>query len=284
MESIVLTKESCFSRLPVRTPESHKGNYGKLLCYCGSEQYRGAAALSVLGGLRVGTGLVTLAAEEVVISSVASRILEAVFLSLPNWSALAHSLRNSTAVLAGCGLTEDTVIANQMRYLLKSVAGTLVLDAGGLCTFVDDTMALCHTQAPLILTPHVGEMARLAGISVGRVLQMPADIALSFAKKTNAIVVLKRHHTLIATPDGTLFENRTGNAGLARGGSGDVLAGMIAGLAAQGLSALDAAICGVYLHGAAADLCAARSSMQGMLPEDILRDLHTLFIEHETQT
>mgnify|MGYP001623111873 FL=1 len=122
--------------------------------------------------------------------------------------------------------------------------------------------------------------ARLAGISVAQVLQMPADVALGFARKTGAVTVLKGHRTLVATPDGRLYRNTTGNAGLARGGSGDILAGMVAGLAAQGLSPEAAAVCGVWLHGAAADVCAARHSMQGMLPEDILQGLCAVFLEN----
>ena len=284
MEPIILTKEACFSRLPARAPNTHKGNYGKLLCLCGCAQYRGAAALSVLGALRVGAGIVTLAAEEVVLSSVASRILESVFLPLPDERALARAVSQSTAILAGCGLAESAATTAQMRLLLKTANCTLVLDAGGLCSFAGMlSMGHMQTQGSLIITPHVGEMARLADVSVGQVLQMPADIALSVAEKTNAVVVLKSHRTLIATPEGMLFENHTGNAGLARGGSGDVLSGIIAGLAAQGLSALDAAICGVYLHGATADFCAAHSSMQGMLPEDIPLNLYKLFLEKEAQ-
>lgn len=132
----------------------------------------------------------------------------------------------------------------------------------------------------LIVTPHPGEMARLAHTSVQQVLAAPAETALAMAKQLDAVVVLKGHRTLTATPAGRLYENRTGNAGLARGGSGDVLAGMIAGLAAQGLAPAQAAVCGVYLHGLAADRCAARLSQQGMLPEDILADLCALYLEN----
>ncbi|MEG1406716.1 MAG: NAD(P)H-hydrate dehydratase [Ruthenibacterium sp.] len=284
METVIITKEACFAHLPKRAPNTHKGDYGKLLCLCGCARYRGAAALSVLGALRSGAGVVTLAAEEIVLSSVASRILESVFLPLPDDAALLSAMKRSDAVLAGCGMEESAATAAQMHILLKAAGGTVVLDAGGLCTFAQDVTALRTAEKPLIITPHIGEMAKLAHLSIEQVLQMPATVALTFAEKTGAVVVLKSHRTLIATPNGALFENRTGNAGLARGGSGDVLAGIIASLAAQGLSAQDSAVCGVYLHGATADLCAAQFSMQGMLPEDIPQNLHKLFIENEAQT
>ncbi|MBP3701036.1 MAG: NAD(P)H-hydrate dehydratase, partial [Lachnospiraceae bacterium] len=132
----------------------------------------------------------------------------------------------------------------------------------------------------LVITPHPGEMAKLTGLSVAQIKETPAPVAREYAAKTGVVVVLKGHRTLIASPDGQMYENRTGNAGLARGGSGDVLTGIIAGLAAQGLSPLDAAICGVWLHGSAADRCAMRKSMMGMLPSDILEDLGQIFLEN----
>ena len=244
----VITNEMVFAALPPRPPESHKGAYGRVLAVCGCPAYRGAAALSVLGALRAGAGVVTLAAGESVIQSIAARVLEATFLPLPD--------------------------------LLERTRGTVVLDAGGLCSLAAEKQAMRPAAGRLIVTPHPGEMARLAHTSVQQVLAAPAETALAMAKQLDAVVVLKGHRTLTATPAGRLYENRTGNAGLARGGSGDVLAGMIAGLAAQGLAPAQAAVCGVYLHGLAADRCAARLSQQGMLPEDILVDLCALYLEN----
>jgi len=270
-----------------------------------------------MGALRSGAGLVTLAAPENVIRSVASRILEAIFLPLPEEDAdgirltgkegchfapaaacekpLAAACEKTTVSVAGCGKTESPQTAAEMGIVLRHTSGTVILDAGGLCSLAawpdfaragSDTANAVSLETllrplagRLILTPHPGEMARITGLPVPQILQMPADTAREFAARTGAVVVLKGHRTLIAAPDGQLYENRTGNAGLARGGSGDVLAGMIAGLAAQGLSPLEAAVCGVWLHGTAADRCARRLSMQGMLPEDILADLQTLFRE-----
>jgi len=275
----ILTGKIVFDLLAPRDPESHKGTYGRVLAVCGCPQYRGAAALSTLGALRAGAGIVTLAAEESVIASIASRVLEATFLPLPS-GALPETAGKATACLGGCGREADEATATLMRTLLANATGTVVLDAGGLCSLADEPETLRRAAGRLILTPHPGEMARLQHCSVPQVLADPVEAARSMAQRLSAVVVLKGHRTRIAAPDGSLYENRTGNAGLARGGSGDVLAGMIAGFAAQGMSPLEAALCGVYLHGLAADRCAARLSQQGMLPEDILTDLCVVYLEN----
>ncbi len=281
----IVTNEMVFAALPPRSPESHKGSYGRVLAVCGCAAYRGAAALCVLGALRAGAGIVTLAAPETVIAGIAARILEATFLPLPEDAAAAQTLltdaaRRATVCLGGCGRAPDEAAAREMRLLLHHAAGTVVLDAGGLCSLAGEPDTLRAAAGRLIVTPHPGEMARLAGCSIGQVLRAPADVAFGMAKRLGAVVVLKGHRTIVATPAGRLYENRTGNAGLARGGSGDVLAGIIAGLAAQGLAPVQAAVCGVYLHGLAADRCAARLSMQGMLPEDLLSDLCAVYLEN----
>ena len=308
--AIQLTSDMIWERIPVRDPESHKGTYGSVLAICGCEEYRGAAALCTVGALRSGAGLVTLAASETVISSVAGQILEATFLPvttetflsgqsfssdptvLQTRSALLEKLRRATVCAVGCGKKESLETLREVMTVLQYAKGTIVLDAGGLCSlatqqsvcFSSDTMGmipiLSACAGRLILTPHPSEMAKLTGLSLADIKKDPASVALDFATKTGAVVVLKGHRTVIASPDGSLYENHTGNAGLARGGSGDMLTGIIAGLAAQGLSPLDAALCGVWLHGSAADLCAARKSMMGMLPSDILEDLEQIFLEN----
>lgn len=278
-----LTVEQALAHFLPRSPTAHKGTYGHVLCLTGSPQYRGAAVLCTLGALRAGAGLVTLAAPEIVFNAVISRAPEAMCLPLPNDTLLLKTAAKATVCLAGCGKVENDETCAETALLLSEIPvnSGLVLDAGALCAFAKTPETLLPYAARCIITPHVGEMARLAGVPIPQVLQMPADIALRYAKKSGSIVVLKGHRTLVASPDGKLFENTTGNPGLARGGSGDVLAGLIAGFYAQGFSPLDAACCGVTLHGAAADRCAARLSMQTMLPHDILNDLSEIFKEHE---
>lgn len=278
---MVLTKEYVFSRLGKRDPESHKGRYGRVLAVCGSPRYRGAAALCSMGALRAGAGLYTLAAPECVIAAAAPRVPEAMYLPLPD-NALAGEMEKADVCLVGCGLPDDEETERLLRMALQC-AKKLVLDAGALTALSHDVSVLQGAKGPVVLTPHPGEMARLCGQSTADVASDPVSVALAFAKRTGAVVLVKGHRTYAVSPDGSVLENRTGNAGLARGGSGDLLAGIVTALAAQGLSAPDAAGCGAWLHGTAADLCAKRLSMQGMLPEDIVTDLQTIFLENEAQ-
>ena len=285
-QPIILNLKTVLQMLPTRTPESHKGSYGKVLAVCGSSPYRGAAVLSVMGALRTGAGLVTLAAPECVVSAAAARVPEAIFLPDAAQERILEEVSRSEVCLLGCGLSADADTAQLAKKALDASMGVVVLDAGALCSLADDISAITAfaQSQPLIVTPHPGEMARLCRCSVEDIEKERTSCALDFALSTGAITVLKGHETLIACPDGTLYENHTGNAGLARGGSGDILAGMIAGLAAQGMSAEHAAAAGVFLHGLSADRCAARLSMQGMLPSDILTDLCNIFLEKEQKT
>lgn len=285
-QPIILNLKTVLQMLPTRTPESHKGSYGKVLAVCGSSPYRGAAVLSVMGALRTGAGLVTLAAPECVVAAAAARVPEAIFLPDAAQERILEEVSRSEVCLLGCGLSADADTAQLAKKALDASMGVIVLDAGALCSLADDISAITAfaQSQPLIVTPHPGEMARLCRCSVEDIEKERTSCALDFALSTGAITVLKGHETLIACPDGTLYENHTGNAGLARGGSGDILAGMIAGLAAQGMSAEHAAAAGVFLHGLSADRCAARLSMQGMLPSDILTDLCNIFLEKEQKT
>lgn len=285
-QPIILNLKTVLQMLPTRTPESHKGSYGKVLAVCGSSPYRGAAMLSVMGALRTGAGLVTLAAPECVAAAAAARVPEAIFLADAAQERILEEVSRSEVCLLGCGLSADADTAQLAKKALDASMGVVVLDAGALCSLADDISAITAfaQSQPLIVTPHPGEMARLCRCSVEDIEKERTSCALDFALSTGAITVLKGHETLIACPDGTLYENHTGNAGLARGGSGDILAGMIAGLAAQGMSAEHAAAAGVFLHGLSADRCAARLSMQGMLPSDILTDLCNIFLEKEQKT
>ena len=259
-----ITNDLVFRNLPRRAPESHKGSYGKVLALCGCSKYRGAAALCVCGALRAGAGLVTLASEESVISAVAQRVMEPVYLPLPDEDGLSLAASKSTVCVAGCGKEATPATAQEMKTALGASSGTVVLDAGGLCSLADDKLFLMGLSGRLIVTPHPGEMARLTGRSVREIEADRGATALSFARESGAVTVLKGHRTLVATPWGELYENGTGNAGLA----------------AQGLEPWQAAVCGVYLHGLAADRCARRLSMQGMLPSDILTDLCAIFLEN----
>lgn len=286
-----ITAQQVFGLLPRRKQDSHKGSYGRVMCLAGSARFRGAAALAVEGALRAGAGLVTLAAVEPVIAAVAARTPECVFLpcrqsaeggvSAQSGKAVLEKVRGMEVLLFGPGLGDTADTAALLEQLGPSAGCALVLDADGLNAAAKMDALPRSPGLPLVLTPHPGEMARLCGLTVAEVNAGREGIAAGYARAEDCVVVLKGHRTIVAGPGGEVFVNPTGGPGLSRGGSGDILAGMIAGLAAQGLSPLDAAVCGVWLHGAAADQCAKRLGQYGMLPHDIFADLGALFAAGE---
>ena len=276
----IITEEMVKAALPKRRENDHKGTFGTLLCLCGSERYPGAARLCTEGALRCGAGIVALAAPQAAAPLLTTLSPECTLLPLPEegGDALAEGAGAATAFLAGCGLGESALAKRRVAFLLRQKK-PMVLDADGLNLLSEDSALLQGGRAGLVLTPHPGEMARLLKTQTAWVQENRQKAALLCAKQFGAVTVLKGAHTLVALPNGALVQNETGNPGLAKGGSGDLLAGMIASFLAQGLSPRQAALCGVYLHGAAADRCAARLSMAGMLPSDLLLDLCALFLE-----
>ncbi len=282
-----ITPELVRSLFPHRAPDSHKGSYGKLTILAGCKNYRGAAALCTHAALRSGAGVITLASVEPVIQAVAAKLYEPVYhplamddngtisaLALPELSELAQT---SSAFLLGCGLGISESTQTLTEQLVQTISCPLILDADGINCAARRIDILRTAKGSLILTPHLGEMSRLCGKPISEIKADPISTAKEFAAEYRAVVVLKDAVTVIALPDGRVYLNTTGNAGMARGGSGDVLAGMIAAFAAQGLEPGAAAVCGVYLHGAAGDLTAAESSMLGMLPSDMIASLPKLY-------
>ena len=289
--AVEITEEFVWQSIPPRVRDSHKGTFGSVLAVAGSAFYRGAALLAAEGALRTGAGIVTLASVEPVVSAAVIRLPECCLcpcragaeggISPENVPLLRR--QKATVLLLGPGLGGTAQSAARaaetqalVQQLLPGFAGSAVLDADGLnaaARLLAEKAAFPHPAGELIVTPHPGEMARLTGRSAAEINADREGTALRYAKAWNAVVVLKGAHTVIAGPDGRCAVNPTGNPGLSRGGSGDVLAGMLAALLAQGLAPFDAAACAVWLHGAAADRCAARTSQLTMLPHDILTDL-----------
>lgn len=292
------TSEYVWQNITPRPREAHKGTFGSVLAVAGSASYRGAAALAVEGALRTGAGIVTLASVEPVLAAVAARLPECCLCPCEAGAEGGISPQNidrirrqkASVLLAGPGLgytAQSAARAAETRALVKTLlpgfSGSAVLDADGLNVAADLLPymgKMLHPKSELILTPHPGEMARLTGRSAAEINADREGMALRYAKAWNAVVVLKGAHTVIAGPDGRCAVNPTGNPGLSRGGSGDVLAGMTSALLACGLPAFDAAACAVYLHGAAADRAAALHGETGMLPHDLLDALGTLFAEN----
>lgn len=287
-----LTWEQVCAMLPRRKRDAQKGNFGRLLCITGSGNMPGACALSTTAALRSGAGLVTVATAAENPARLASAMPEAMWLPMQtdgdgflqcqeNQAKLAPHLARANAVLLGCGLGVTEHTRALVAWVLEQAACPVVLDADGLnclgdCISIDRRMG-----TDWILTPHPGEMARLTGQSIGQIQGNRTACATQFARRYPSVtLVLKGAGTLVAQ-DSRLAQNPTGNPGMSRGGSGDVLAGMIAALAAQGLSPWEAACAGVYLHGMAGDAAAAQFSEQAMLPRDLLACLPEVFLRLE---
>ena len=263
--------------LPRRDPEGHKGTFGKVLCVCGSVGYTGAPIFAGRGAVRTGSGLVFLAVPESVWPVAAVKSDEAMPFPMPEaegrLSLLAEEpirrrAESCDAVLIGCGLGRGWQTDALVRNLL-TIEKPLVLDADGLNALNGREELLQKRAAPTILTPHEGEFLRLGGgLSAGR-----EAAAAAFSEKYGVYLVLKGHRTVVAAPDGRLAVNGTGNSGMAKGGSGDVLAGMILSLLGQGCGAFEACCAGVWLHGRAGDLAAADKGERGMTPTDLLEQI-----------
>ena len=263
--------------LPRRDPEGHKGTFGKVLCVCGSVGYTGAPIFAGRGAVRTGSGLVFLAVPESVWPVAAVKSDEAMPFPVPEaegrLSLLAEEpirrrAESCDAVLIGCGLGRGWQTDALVRNLL-TIEKPLVLDADGLNALSGREELLQKRAAPTILTPHEGEFLRLGGgLSAGR-----EAAAAAFSEKYGVYLVLKGHRTVVAAPDGRLVVNGTGISGMAKGGSGDVLAGMILSLLGQGCEAFAACCAGVWLHGRAGDLAAADKGERGMTPTDLLEQI-----------
>ena len=283
---------------PERTADSHKGTYGRVLIVGGSRGMSGAAGLAGLGALRGGAGLVSIAVPEAILPMVAA--MEPSYLTIPlpddaqgKLSAAAHGhlqqvVANQSAVAIGPGWGQSAELTELARRLYTEVALPLVIDADGLNALAKMPDALASPPgpdgqpAPRVLTPHPGEFSRLCGATMREIQENRERLALEFARERRVILVLKGHRTLVTDGD-RLYENTTGNPGMATGGTGDVLTGLITSLAAQGLEAFEAAQLGVYLHGLAGDLAAADLSQPGLIASDLPRYLGAAWREFDRQ-
>ena len=275
--------------IPERTPLSHKGNFGRLVNVSGCRRMSGAAAMSTLAALRCGVGLCTLATSKSVVDSLSSSIYESMYLpmkensvgeiSSSNIKEILSVCQNATSVAVGCGLSVSDDTKKIVEEIIKNVSCPIILDADGINCIASCIDIIKDKRASIIITPHVGELARIFGISVEEALRNRLSLAIKLSSEYRITVVAKGTPTIIAGENGFCFVSKTGNAGLSRGGSGDVLTGMIASFAAQGLEPTDAAVAGTFLHGLAADKTAEKLSMEGMLPTDVIAELPLLFKE-----
>lgn len=288
-EAYLLEHADIVRALTKRPEDAHKGVFGHLLTACGSAGMGGAVALSAMGALRVGTGLVTASVPAGLSSAFEVGVREVMTLSLKQTESCAISgesaemflqaAENKNAVLMGPGMGQNLSTKSFVRRVAEDFNGPLVIDADGLNLIGSDSEIVAKRSAPTILTPHPGEMARLLGVSSEAVQSDRLTTAKSYARDTGAVVVLKGAGTVIATPEGYSYINPTGNHGLASGGTGDVLSGMIAGFMAQGATAVNSAIAGVYIHGRLADVYAETKDPRSLIAGDLLELLPTVLKE-----
>lgn len=265
-----------------RPRNAHKGTFGTALLVCGSYGMCGAEILAARAALRSGVGIVKAIVCDKNYRAFTSAVPEAVcvpVVTLESGTLDAHdatifsSITNCDALLIGCGLGRGDNVKKIVFQVLNQSSIPTVIDADGINAISDDISIISKSNAPLILTPHPGEMARLCNTTIDDIESNRIEFAKRFAVENNVYLVLKGSNTIIATPDGRIFFNTTGNDGLATGGSGDVLSGMIVSRLAQGYDPLTATLNSVWIHGAAADKLSKTMSTRAIIPSDIIEEL-----------
>lgn len=273
MNIIDTTEQMVFSVLRPREPESDKNTYGRVLAVCGCRDYLGAPYFAAMGAVRTGSGIVTLAVPECIYPILAGKLNEPTFLRLAYdengrvKKGCLPELGRRAAILAGPGLGLGEGVTDTVCGIAERAHCPVILDADGINALAGHIDVLERAEHPVVLTPHRAEFARICDVDTDVPLE---KMASEFAGKHRCVLLLKGHRTLIAAPDGRIFRNTTGNPGMAKGGSGDVLSGIILSLLGQGIPPAEAAVCGAYLHGRAGDLAANEIGEYGMTPGDMI--------------
>lgn len=275
--------------IPKRQDDSNKGTYGKILVVAGSRGMTGAACLTGGAALRSGAGLVYLAAPSSLVSIYAGALIEAVtipledenkgFLTSEAIPGILKQLGKVSVAAVGPGLSSGNETRDVVYSIIENSEVPIVLDADGINLVAEDLSVLKKRRNQIVITPHPGEMARLVGASVKEVQEDRLNVARTFSKEWGVITVLKGSRTVIASPEGEIYINTTGNPGMSTGGSGDVLTGIIAGLIGQGLKPLDASIAGVYLHGVCGDNIAAKKGEHGLIAGDLVQEIPFVILD-----
>ena len=276
--------------LPIRKPDGHKGDFGRVLTIAGSTGMTGAAALSALASLRSGCGLSKLACPRSTQPVLATKLTEVMTAPMPDvrkkgvfalrgLGEFRQLIKEHDAIVLGPGIGRHHETIELVQRIIAGLDKPTIIDADGLNAFVGHTEILRDCQAPLVLTPHSGEFARLSGNEVPPEHEIEAriDAALKFAAENNVVLVLKGSPTLVVSPDGRCTLNPTGNHGMATGGSGDVLSGIIGTFLAQIDDAYNAAVAGVFVHGLAGDFAADEITPRTLIAGDIIDNLSEVF-------
>jgi NAD(P)H-hydrate epimerase len=275
----LITAEDIKDTLCPRRQPMHKGEAGHVLVLAGSPGKTGAATLTCLGALRSGAGLVTLGIPQSLNPSLEIKLTEAMTLALPEtqaatlseraWEVVKSSNLKYNVICLGPGLSTHPEIIELVKKVVMEAQTPVVIDADGLNALANHLDILKHKKAQIVITPHPGEMARLIGISKETILKSKLDLVKNLAQSYQITVVLKMARTLIASAEGEVFINSTGNSAMATGGMGDVLTGIIGSFIGQGYPIKEASILGVFLHGLAADLWAAEYTKAGLLASEV---------------
>ncbi len=263
-----------------RQPDTHKGTYGTALLVCGSLGMAGAAVLSLKGALRSGVGLAKCVVDEAIYPIVAGSVPEAVFAVIREENTeelLSAQIGMADCILFGCGVGQGNTVRKMLEFIIKNAECPVIIDADGINVLKGDINILRQAKTPLILTPHPKEMSRLTAKAVEEIQANRQKTATEFSLQNNVYTVLKGNNTVVATPSGECFINPTGNAGMATGGSGDVLAGIMAARICQNTNVAVAVNEAVYIHGLAGDIAAERKTQTAMLPSDIIEELPCVY-------
>lgn len=281
--------KSASKLLPKREPFSHKGSFGRALLICGSKNMVGCCALATEGALRSGAGLVTLAFPECLYTALTSRLTENLFLPLStnkeglissdSINIILSACKDSDVIMVGCGLGTGKSIKELVKALVTENTKPLIMDADALNCLSEFNDILLNKRCEILLTPHPGEMSRLCGLSVGDVEDNREEIVVDFCKTYNVNVLLKGHRTLICDSKAEkLYVNNTGNTGLSKGGAGDLLSGIVAGLTPSMKGNLfESAILGAFVHGMSADILKKDFSEYSILPSDCAKVLGKVY-------
>ena len=285
-------KNEVSNLLPKRISTSNKGTYGHVLCICGSRRMPGAAVMCASAALRSGVGLVTVAFPESAYIPVASKLTEAILLPLSEnfvgtlsaecIGELERNMNKYTAIVIGCGLGLNEDVVSVVKWVIENAYVPVIIDADGINAVASDISILQRAKSKIVLTPHPKEMSRLNSRSVEEILADTVFSAREFTDKYGVYTVLKSANTVVAVPyKENVYINPTGNTGLSKGGSGDVLAGITGAMAAQGFELAEAVTAAVYIHGYAADSVAQKTSQRGMLPCDVIDELKFVLRDFE---